>query len=165
MRCPSCRAAEMTIRRVNYKYDESGLTNVTIVGQRVAECPKCGEHGPIFERLEAMHRALALALALKPAQLTGKEARFVRKTLGFSGVDFSKFLGVEPETVSRWENEKVALSPQLEVSVRLAALLGQEAPPYDELEKLFVESRDKKKAPAEISLKLGKRGWEPELRA
>jgi DNA-binding transcriptional regulator YiaG len=51
-----------------------------------------------------LNEVLAKAIAKKPHRLTPGEIRFLRKYLGWSGKDFAQFMGVTPETVSRWEN-------------------------------------------------------------
>jgi DNA-binding transcriptional regulator YiaG len=43
---------------------------------------------------------------------TGEEVRFLRKSLGWSGSDFAKHMGVAEETVSRWENDAAPIGPQ-----------------------------------------------------
>jgi transcriptional regulator with XRE-family HTH domain len=39
----------------------------------------------------------------KTNRLSATEIRFLRKSLGWSGADFARHIGVDPATVSRWE--------------------------------------------------------------
>ena len=102
MICFHC-GAEMKTKRENYKYDASGLPGITLLGVEVSRCPKCGEHEVAIPAIEGLHRAIAHALARKEPRLTAAEIRFLRKWLGWSGVDFAAHMGVAAETVSRWE--------------------------------------------------------------
>ena len=56
--------------------------------------------------MEDLHRAIAMIVAKLPARLRGKEIRFLRTYLGLSSSDAARVLGVQPATMSRWENEK-----------------------------------------------------------
>lgn len=105
MRCPMCGGA-LEMRHGNYPYLERALPNVTLVGIEIHSCPKCGEEMPAIPRIEELHRTLAFALTTQPARLHGPEIRFLRTYLGWSGKDFARTMGVTPETVSRWENDK-----------------------------------------------------------
>ena len=47
-----------------------------------------------------------MTVIYKPARLSGAEVKFLRKYLGWSGTDFAARMGVDPTTVSAWENER-----------------------------------------------------------
>jgi len=97
------------VRRENYKYDASGLDNITLENIEVRHCPNCGERQALIPALGELHRSIALALAEKRERLLPKEIRFLRKHLGLSGADFAAKIGVDPATVSRYES---AADPQ-----------------------------------------------------
>jgi len=63
-----------------------------------------------------------VAVAEKVERLVPEEIRFLRKHLGWSGVDFAAHSGVKPETVSRWENGAKRMRLPLERFLRLCAL-------------------------------------------
>jgi transcriptional regulator with XRE-family HTH domain len=67
-------------------------------------------------------RVIAEALVLKPSQLTGKEIRFLRKYIDFTGEQFGKKLGLTKEHVSRIENEKHPVGAQTDRLIRYLAI-------------------------------------------
>src|SRR2546428_271217 len=99
MKCMACREAYLTSRRETVKYDESGLSFVTLANVEVRTCPNCGEREIVLPRIEELHRVIALQLANKPGPLVSEEIRFLRKYLGYSGGAFAKLTGHQPETV------------------------------------------------------------------
>jgi putative zinc finger/helix-turn-helix YgiT family protein len=90
----------------------------------VARCLRCGSYEISIPRLEELHRLLAKVLIEKPTRLTGDEVRFLRKSLGWSGSDFAKHMGVAGETVSRWENDAAPIGPQADRLLRLLVVQG-----------------------------------------
>ena len=80
-------------------------------------CSACGEkyyNGP-----ELVQFDLRVAAELARSGTTNGEAiRFMRRSAGMKATDLADLLGVTPETVSRWENGKLAADR------RTIALLG-----------------------------------------
>lgn len=107
-RCRVC-GTRTEVRRENYKYDASGLDNITLEKIEVRHCPNCGERQALIPSLGELHRSIALSLAEKRERLLPKEIRFLRKHLGLSSTDFAAKIGVDPATVSRYES---AADPQ-----------------------------------------------------
>ncbi len=157
MKCPGCRESEMNEGRENYRYTESGLPNVTLVDVTVRQCPKCGNRVVAIPRLEGLHQMLAFLVATQTARLSGAEMRFLRKHLGWSGSDFAKTIGVAPETVSRWENEKEPMGVVAERLLRLMALREKPVSEYP-TEKLAEVAQDNAHPPR-LSLRASKTGW------
>ena len=124
MKCPEC-GTPMKTRKENYHYDECGLTYVTLVGVEVTRCPSCDNYEISIPRLEDLHRLLAKVLIEKSTRFTGEEVRFLRKSLGWSGSDFAKHMGVAEETVSRWENDAAPIGPQADRLVRFLVAQGR----------------------------------------
>lgn len=77
---------------------------VALVEGTVFACPGCGERYEGFERVELLSRTVAQHIARRNEPLRPEEICFLRKYLGYSGKGFANFLGVAPETVSRWES-------------------------------------------------------------
>jgi putative zinc finger/helix-turn-helix YgiT family protein len=134
MKCPVCGSAELTITHEPYKYDESGLPNVTLANIEIRRCGKCGEELPAIPRVAELHKAIARALARRHAKLSGAEVRFLRKYLGHSGADFATLIGVTRETVSRWENDKEPIGGTSDRLLRLLVVLDQRVQDYDAVE-------------------------------
>ncbi len=102
--CRVCGDGELEITRKNHRYTESGLSNVVLQDVEARSCPLCGDQQVVLPRVTELHRAIALAVVRTNARLSGAEVRFLRKYMGFSGADFAARMGVDPSTVSRWEN-------------------------------------------------------------
>jgi DNA-binding transcriptional regulator YiaG len=94
----------------NYKYTESGLSNVWLENVPVKQCACRGVAGSIF-RLRRLHELIARKLIEKPVLLEGKEIRFLRENLFLSSKAFSEKLGVGITTLSKWENNSQRHSP------------------------------------------------------
>jgi len=124
MKCAEC-GSETKTRKENYRYSECGLKNVTLVGIEVSRCPRCGNYEVSIPHIEELHRLIARVLIEKTTRLTGEEVRFLRKSLGWSGADFAKHIGVAEETVSRWENSSAPIGPQADRLLRLMVAQGR----------------------------------------
>jgi transcriptional regulator with XRE-family HTH domain len=116
MRC-GCEE-QAIVSRGDYLFVESGLTNVTLRGVELLKCGRCGSLTPVLSKINKLMQVIAEALILKPSQLTGKEIRFLRKYIGFTGEQFGKKLGLTKEHVSRIENEKHRVGAQTDRLIR-----------------------------------------------
>lgn len=116
--CTNCGAA-VTPERRNYRYTESGLSNVILQGVEVADCPRCGTSDVLIPRMAKIHRAIAQALASSPARLTGEQLRFLRKHLGLSGDQLGSYLHTDRTKISKWENEDDRIGPATDRLIRL----------------------------------------------
>jgi transcriptional regulator with XRE-family HTH domain len=78
----------------------------------------------------------------------------LRKYLGYSGAEAASALSVTPETMSRWENDKVPISQSAERFLRLM-VVNQQPTQFYALEDLLADKTDKTdKKPAPIKLDL-----------
>jgi putative zinc finger/helix-turn-helix YgiT family protein len=159
MKCDMC-GAQMKSGRENYLYDESGLDSVTLMNVEMRRCPECGEYEVDIPRIDELHRLIAQTVASKESRLTPQEIRFLRKYLGFSGVDFARTLDVTPETVSRWETGKKQMSPVAERALRLMIFVRD---PIDEypLEKL-AEIAQGEATPLRLKVRDSRARWKTE---
>jgi putative zinc finger/helix-turn-helix YgiT family protein len=157
MKCPTCRT-EMESHREAYRYDECGLSNVTLLDVEVRQCPACGARAPVIRRIEDVHRALAAALVMKPNRLAAAEIRFLRKSLGWSGVDFAAHMGVTAEQVSRWESGAKPMGATADRALRLMVLVTRPVEDYD-LDALANLSDSTTPMPL-VSLRATAKGWE-----
>jgi len=156
MNCLEC-GTPLRAERRNYRDKECGLPGVTLLGIQVRHCPKCGEEEVVIPHVQDLHKMLAQAVVRKPGRLNAAEVSFLRKYLGWSGVDFAKRIGVTAETVSRWENSREAIGPQADRLLRLmvAFLAPVESYRVEELD--AVESR--RTSILNLRLRAGKDGW------
>ena len=118
MTCPDC-GGMLKVARAPYRYTESGLPGVVLLGVQVRRCQKCGAEEVAIPRIEDLHRLIAQAVIQRPHRLVPAEIKYLRKWLGWSGVDFARHMGTVPETVSRWEQGRVSMSPQADRLLRL----------------------------------------------
>lgn len=102
-----------------FHFVDSGLDNVYLVGIRYFEEPD-GRVVAEIPAIKQLMRVIAHDIVTSPADLTGKEIRFLRKRLGKKATEYCQFLGVEPETLSRIENEKQPISAQVQKLARLS---------------------------------------------
>jgi putative zinc finger/helix-turn-helix YgiT family protein len=157
MRCLVC-GTPMDTRRENYQYTASGLPHVTLEQVEVSRCPHCGETEVAIPRIEALHRAIATALVRKRARLAPEEIRFLRKSLGWSGVDFAARMGTTPETVSRWEQGKTPMGIIADRLLRL--LVVTQAPVQDYSTDLLLGIAEEPKARAmPLGLRVDDEEW------
>jgi DNA-binding transcriptional regulator YiaG len=100
-----------------YHYRECGLPNVYLVnGYRKIATPY--GRGVSIEDVEDLHMAIAHALVEESPSLGGAEVRFVRKLLELTQTQLAALLGVEDQSVRRWE--KLARVPkQADHGIRL----------------------------------------------
>jgi putative zinc finger/helix-turn-helix YgiT family protein len=161
MTCKNCEA-RMTVRRESHQYTESGLPNVTLLNIEVRHCPNCGAREFVIPRIDELHKVLARAIAMHMDRLAGNEIRFLRKYLGWSGVDFAQYMGVAPETVSRWEQETQEMSRQADRLLRLFVANHEPVESYPV--ELFREGK-RRMARAQLRARLDRSGWATETDA
>jgi putative zinc finger/helix-turn-helix YgiT family protein len=157
-KCRNCGKAEMSSRAETYLYKESGLPSVVLVGVEVRRCPSCGHHELVLPRVAELHRTIAHALIHKHSRLSGAEVRYLRKHLGWSGADFARHVGVDPSTVSNWENDKDPIGSASDRLLRLMVVHGAPVDDYslDELTKIENEQTP----PFQVRVSPKGRGWE-----
>jgi len=85
-----------------YHYRECGLPNIHLTnGYREVETPY--GKGIAIEEVADLHMTLALSLVEEKPSLTGPEARFIRKLLELTHAQLAEVLGVDDQSVRRWE--------------------------------------------------------------
>jgi transcriptional regulator with XRE-family HTH domain len=128
-----------------FHFLDSGLDNVYLIGIKYFTHPD----GRVVAEIPAakqLMRLIARDLVLSKAPLTGSEVRFLRKRLGKRAIEYCKFLGLEPETLSRIENGKQPISGATEKLARLSyAILSEEAGLHDHARAIFQSMLDQLK--------------------
>jgi DNA-binding transcriptional regulator YiaG len=94
----------------------------------VHRCSACGDEMIAIPDIQGLARAAAIARALNPTRLSGKEVRFIRRALDMTQKDFAAAMELSPEYVSRWENDHSGIGGSGEKLVRpnVCALLQKE---------------------------------------
>lgn len=110
-----------------YHFVDSGLPNVYLVGIRYYHC-ECGEDLADIPAMKHLLNLIARDLVEKTSALSGAEIRFLRKRLSQKASDFCKQLGLEPETLSRIENDHVPVSERTDKLIRLYYAVASKDP-------------------------------------
>lgn len=108
--------------QARYKYDACGLSNIILLNIPVFVCASCHEEEFAIPHPEKLHKLIAFDLAEQPQKFLPEEIRFLKSHLGFSGIDFAKAIGVQAETVSRWEHGNANMSTPHEHLLRTLVL-------------------------------------------
>lgn len=159
MNCYECGKGKMSSSNDAYRYYESGLPNVVLLGVTVDRCKECGAEYVSIPDIEGLHRVLAMAVINKDGRLTPAEIRFLRKSLGWSGADFARKFHVSQPAVSKWESESSGhgMSKANELRLRDMVALGQK---IEEYEKHMEEIALKESIEAiRFTLKHERSGW------
>jgi DNA-binding transcriptional regulator YiaG len=123
--CSNCGAKARVVRG-SYKFTESGLSNVKLLGIELIKCSRCKNIDPIIPHMNGLMQCLAFAVAGKPCRLKGEEVRFLRKYLRMTGEQFASLLDVDKTTLSKWENDADPVGEQSDRLIRIVALsLGE----------------------------------------
>lgn len=157
LRCTTC-GSPMREGHGPHRYRECGLSNVWLVDIEINPCTGCDNVAYGIWRIELLHRTIAEAVIHKPTRLRGEEVRFLRKTLGWSGVDFARHMGVAVETVSRWETDAAPIGPQADRLLRLLVAQGHLTSAYP-AERLLHIDASRATAPRLKLRSIGRR-WE-----
>jgi transcriptional regulator with XRE-family HTH domain len=104
-----------------YRYTESGLDNVYVHGADFVT-DDAGETVVSIPNIAGLHRAIATAIVMKTASMTGKELRFLRTEMGMTQAELAAIVHREPLAISRWERGEVdSIDTNAETLIRLHA--------------------------------------------
>jgi putative zinc finger/helix-turn-helix YgiT family protein len=156
MQCGS----KMKTKRESYLYDRDGI-KATLLGVPVHRCAKCGDVEVEIPRIEQLNRTLAGAVIRKPGRLSGGEVRFLRKSLGWSGNDFARHIGVDPSTVSRWESGGQTMGQVAERFLRLLVSVGTPIQDYSLNDLAELGNGDGTDDGPPLRLRRSSTGWTP----
>lgn len=131
MKCPVCGFTKLTTTHEPYKYDESGLPNVTLLNLEIRRCGNCDEELAAIPRMAELHRAMARAVVHTACKLSGAEVSFLRKYLGHSEAEFTMLLGVDLEALSRWEGDEEPIGGTADRLLRLLVVHEKQIHNYD----------------------------------
>jgi len=120
------------ISRYQVKKELVGGMHIEIVdtAKNIA-CDKCGTVlRTDIQNLPGLMAAIAVGRAKHERKLNGQEIRFLRKAMEETAKKLAGHLDVTEETVSRWENDKLAIGNSVErmLRLRVCKVLGDKAP-------------------------------------
>ncbi len=141
MKCIMCDNKQNLKRQaVTVKYKDCGLDNVVLHGVELFRCDRCGESYYGYGDVERLHQLIAGILIRKRALLNGKEIRFLRTYLGYSGTMFAELTGYTKESISRMENGKLTIAKAFDRLVR--SLVANRLPDRDyDLQDLWLKEK------------------------
>lgn len=111
-----------------FQYTACGLDNIFLVnGFKLRSTP----HGKGFsiDNLDGLHAAIGKRLIRERKTLSGKEIRFLRHELDLSQARLAALLGVDEQSVARWEKGQAGTSGPADKMIRLlyAEAMGAKA--------------------------------------
>lgn len=108
-------------------YEACGLDNIWLVDG--FEVIKRGDEEMILpEDSDGLHRAIALHLAMFRKPLTGRDIRFIRRAIDMTQPELGHNLGVQAQTVARWEKNQIVIPGPEERLLRINVILAASAP-------------------------------------
>jgi DNA-binding transcriptional regulator YiaG len=119
-KCSSC-GKKARVWRGNCRYDQIGAP-VLLKNVQIVECAACGMRDPILSDRKRLMDAVTFAVASQPWKLRGSDVQYLRKYVGMTGLAFGKLVQVEPETLSRWENEQQDIGKSSDRLIRFVVL-------------------------------------------
>lgn len=118
-KCPACGADEVRREIGKHHFTASGLDNVWLTNVPFAVCEKCGERTMGLPNPIGLMRCIGEGVILTSGPLSGKEIRFLRKSLFLKSSEFASLIGVTRTTVSRWENGETTPDTSSDRLIRL----------------------------------------------
>jgi len=115
--CYECKRT-MIGRRENYQYTEVGLKSVTLTNVLVFHC-KCGAIVAELPAVGQLHFVVAFDLLRKATILSGEEARYLRKWVGYAASELAEATGYSKSIISRWENDRSKITKESDRLLRL----------------------------------------------
>lgn len=120
MNCPKCK--EETTRSVgNYQFTECGLDNVWLEEWPMVTCQTCEMSKPILPDPAILEKALIEMIVCHEARLDGDSILFLRRAMGLKASELAEILQTSRAEISRWENDRVEISPYLDFRLRMEA--------------------------------------------
>jgi transcriptional regulator with XRE-family HTH domain len=112
------RTERLATAKKPFHFIDCGLSNVYLVGIRYFVYPD-RRVVPEIPAIKQLMQLIARDLIERDSALSGDEIRFLRKRLGQKQVDFARAIGIEPETLSRAENDHQKLNESNDKLIRL----------------------------------------------
>lgn len=103
-----------------YHYKECGLDYIYLANGFTFRRSPRGTEAVHIQDIEGLHKFIGLRIVNEKKALTGPEVRFLRHELGLSQQHLGVVLGVDAQTVARWEKgDSDRVSPAADRLIRL----------------------------------------------
>lgn len=145
-----------------YHYRECGLPNVFLLNG-FQEIETANGRAVSIQNVEGLHEAISRTIISEAPFLTGPEFRFVRKFLDLTQNEMATYLGLDEQSIRRWERLE-RLPDHADKSVRLLFRdlnEGARRATYAEL----VEHLPQARLPTRFRKREGDEIWEPQAEA
>jgi putative transcriptional regulator len=139
-----------------YHYTGSGLDDIFLLNGYEVD-----EEGNLFIKdIHGLHKAIARSLVLRKSKLRGKEIRFLRHTLDWSQKSLGERIGVDYQTVLRWEKgeRRITKAPELLLRAIAYEYISGDDRFVDIIDRLADIDNDRMKA-EEFNFGLNRSGW------
>jgi transcriptional regulator with XRE-family HTH domain len=104
-----------------YHYTECGLDDVYLASGYELENTEYGEAVSV-KNADGLHVAIGVYLAKEEKTLSGKELRFLRKEMGLTQAELGQYVGLDAQTVARWEKDQYPITAAADAVVRILYL-------------------------------------------
>lgn len=111
-----------------YHYVQCGLDNIYL-GNGFEVDLIDGEEYVRVQNVEELWKTIGIAVSTNPSELTPKEIRFLRNHMELTQEELGKKLGVDGQTVARWEKEQTKLPGPANLAIRTLFLTSPAAQP------------------------------------
>jgi len=92
-----------------YHYTECGLDNIYLLNGYEEIKHSDGTEAIYIQDIHDLHNAIALFILTKSGSLSGEEIKFIRHSMDLSQKRLAKLLGVDYQTVLRWEKNRIPI--------------------------------------------------------
>ena len=104
-----------------YHYTESGLDNIYLVNGVVQTKTPYGEVTKI-EHMEQLHATIGSIICGESNLINNKEFRYLRVEMGLSQKNLGEFMGVDSQTIARWEKGETDIKGPADRMIRVLYL-------------------------------------------
>jgi DNA-binding transcriptional regulator YiaG len=118
MKCPICNGSRFRPAKGPYRFTESGLDWVYLLGVRHGRCDDCKDHVVVLPEPEMLFAEIAKRIMQNSGPLRPAEIRFLRRLVGWSQDNLAVAMGVERVTVARWEGGTEPRFPHMHILLK-----------------------------------------------
>lgn len=106
------------------RFDFSAIAGLPVLVEKMPflRCSKCSDMILDGQAIEEVLVEVAHAVVAHTRRLTPGEATFLRKRMGFTQSELAKHLGIDRQTVAKWETRGVPISKQHDLLLRAVFL-------------------------------------------
>lgn len=158
MECTACTSTKsMDEEIITHKYKECGLDNIVLAGLKRFHCKNCGEEYYNYGDINQLHGLIAELLIKKDSLLNGKEIRFLRTRLGYSGEMMANLLGYTKDHVYKIENGTLEITKSFDHMIRFV-FINKTPDRYYDLHDLILNGAGAESI-KNVNLTYTKKGW------